>query len=344
MNYRNFQIYFYLLFLTGSVALTFVLFWPYLTLLAFGGVLAIISHPVYRFLLKIFRIESVAALLTVLLMLTIVILPLTYFLIALSGELVSLIPSLKSLVGTISLTNFLRERLPVSLQAQVPVLANELLQLARTVAQSVSDNIFSIFSNLLAVLFGFFVVIISAYYLLKDGGRLRKTLLEISPLGNEYDQLVVERLITAVRAVMGGVLIIAIIKGLIGGVLFYFFSIPTPIFWGALTGVSTFIPIIGKSIVTIPLLLYLLVQGQYVTAIIFAVIAITTISMVDNVLQPKLVQSKTNIHPLLILLSVVGGLQLYGFAGFILGPLTLAVTMALLDIYKKEIKKIMKIV
>jgi len=90
--------------------------------------------------------------------------------------------------------------------------------------------------------------------------------------------------------------------------------------------------------VTVPAIIYLLLIGKIGSAIGLSIVSFGIIGTIDNFLQPKLVEQKTNIHPLLILLSILGGLQFYGFAGFILGPLTLAVTMALIDIYKKEFR------
>lgn len=339
MSYRKFQIYFYLVIFAISLALTVSLFWSYLTLLAFGGVLAIISRPLYRFFLRVFRRESIAAFLTVLLMLIVVIVPLAYFLIALSTDLLAILPDLKSFIGRASITEFLQQRLPSAWQAQVPALLNEAVQLARTTAQGLSDNVFGLFTNIAGMLFGFLVVFMATYYLLKDAVHIKNFLFEISPLGDEYDKLILHRIIVAVRAVMGGVLIIAVIKGVVSGAVFYLFGIPTPMLWGALTGIVSFVPIVGSAIVIIPMLFFLLLQGQFVTALIFALVMVVSVGLVDNVLQPKLVESKTKIHPLFILLSVLGGLELYGFAGFILGPLTLAVTVALIEIYKKEIKK-----
>ncbi|MEA3249723.1 MAG: AI-2E family transporter, partial [Patescibacteria group bacterium] len=163
-------------------------------------------------------------------------------------------------------------------------------------------------------------------------------LLAMSPLADEYDELVFNKLSIAVRAVMGGVLIMGIIKGILAGVFFWVFGVPAPLFWGLLTGIASFIPIVGSALVTVPAVIYLILTGHLLAAVGLLAVSVAIIGTVDNFLQPKLVESKTKIHPLLILLSILGGLKFFGFAGFILGPLTLAVTLALVDIYEKEFK------
>jgi len=338
MSYRRFQIYFFLGTLAVSLVLTVLVFRPYLTLLAFGGVLAIIAQPLYRYLRKLFRAEMPAAFLTVLFIAVAVLFPLAFFLAALTGELIGVFGDIRAWYETASLSSYLATVLPESMHNQIPALMNQILGFAGRVAQSLSSNIIGLFSNAFSVLFGFMVVLISVYYLLKDGAKVKRRLLAMSPLADEYDELVFHRLSVAVRAVMGGVFIMGIVKGILAGFFFWIFGVPAPLFWGLMTGIASFLPIVGSAIVTVPAILYLLATGHFLSAIGLAAVSVAIIGTVDNFLQPKLVESRTKIHPLLILLSILGGLEFFGFAGFILGPLTLSVTLTLLDIYEKEFK------
>lgn len=336
MSHQKAQTYFFIFCLVATSVVTLGLFWPYLTLIALGGVLAVISAPLYKLIVKGLKSEGLAAFLTVFIAFLILVVPLFYFLTFFSIELVEILPKLKNILDKTVVINILRDRLPDSANAQIPAITDSIFNFVRTGIQEFSKNIFGFFSDIVRVLFGFFVVLISAYYFLKDGQKLRNEILAISPLGDEYNHLIINRIVIAVRAVMGGVLIIGILKGIIASIFFALFGIPAPLFWGVMTGVASFVPIIGSSLVTVPAFAYLAYQGRYGTAFLFLAVAVGIIGSVDNFLQPKIVQSKIDIHPLLILLSIIGGLQFYGFSGFIIGPLTLAVTMALIDIYKKN--------
>lgn len=338
MSQRRFQIFFFMAALALSLILTLLVFRSYLTLLAFGGVLAIITHPLYRYLRKIFKSEISAAFLSVLFIAIAVLFPLAFFLAALTGELIGVFGDIRTWFATASLSTYLTNVLPESMHGQIPVMMNQFLGFAGKVAESLSSNIISLFSNAFSVLFGFLVVLISVYYLLKDGHKVKQKLLAMSPLADEYDELVFHKLSVAVRAVMGGVLIMGIIKGILAGFFFWIFGVPAPLFWGLLTGIASFIPIVGSAIITVPAIIYLFLTGHLLAAIGLLAVSVAIIGTVDNFLQPKLVESKTKIHPLLILLSILGGLEFFGFAGFILGPLTLSVTLALFDIYEKEFK------
>jgi predicted PurR-regulated permease PerM len=339
MSYKRFQIFFFLAALVLSLGLTLMVFRPYLTLLAFGGVLAIITAPLFRYLKKMFKSEISAAFLSVLFIAIAVLFPLVFFLAALTGELIGVFGDLRTWFASASLTSVLTTALPESMHSQIPEVMNQILSFAGKAAESLSSNIIGLFSNAFSVLFSFLVVLISVYYLLKDGQKVKKKLLAMSPLADEYDELVFYKLSVAVRAVMGGVLIMGIIKGILAGFFFWIFGVPAPLFWGLLTGMASFVPVVGSAIITVPAVIYLLLSGHMLAAIGLMAVSVAIIGTVDNFLQPKLVESKTKIHPLLILLSILGGLKFFGFAGFILGPLTLSVTLALFDIYEKEFKQ-----
>ncbi len=315
------------------------MFRSYLTLLAFGGVLAIVSRPLFKYLFRYLKSDTAAAFLTVVVVSMTIILPTIYFFAALSAELVGLFGNVKGYFDLATLEQLLRRMLPPNMQDQIPAVINEALGLLRTVAGKLSSNLIALFSNLFGVLISFIIILIMVYYLLKDGTKIKNELLMLSPLGDEYDELVFQKVVVAVRAVMNGVLVVGLIKGILAGMAFWVFGVPAPLFWGTMTGMASFLPIFGSGLITIPIVAYLLFTGHLGAAIALTAVSITIIGTIDNLLQPKLVESKTKIHPLLILLSILGGFQFYGFSGFILGPLTLAVTMALIDIYKKEFKE-----
>lgn len=341
MSYRNFQVYFFIFVLGVSTALTLYLFHSYLTLLAFGGVLAIVSRPLYRYLLKNLKYETAAAFLTVLCVAITVVLPTAYFIASLAYELSGIFNNVRGSFDLNKLTGFVERILPVGLHSQVPAVMEEIGTVARGLAGYLSKNVVALFSDVLHIVVGFLVILVSAYYILKDGTRIKRELIQLSPLHDANDEEIFQKVIVTVGAVMGGIIVVGIIKGVLASLFFVLFRVPTPLFWGLLTGVASFVPILGSSLVTVPVVAYLLITGQYAAAIGVGIVSVAIIGLVDNLLQPKLVQSKTSIHPLLILLSILGGLRVYGFAGFILGPLTLAVTMSLISIYKKEFGKFM---
>lgn len=343
MSYRRFQIYFFIAIIALSAVLTLMVFRPYLTMLAFGGIIAIVTRPFYMSLLRWAKSETAAAFLTVLGIAILVLIPSALFFALLSGELVGLFGDLRDYFGDNSITQILQRWLPVAVHDQIPTLMDESLRLVHAAADAMSKNLLDFFSNVVGMFFGFAVVLICAYYLLKDGHKVKKELLALSPLGDQHDEHVFQKIVLTIRTVMAGFLVVGLVKGVLAGIFYWVFGVPAPLFWGTMTGFASFIPVLGSSLVSVPAIGYLYLTGHYGAGTGLLVVSVILIGTVDNLIQPKLVESRTKIHPLLVLLSILGGLQFYGFAGFILGPLTLSVTMALVDIYKKEFRQVVEV-
>ena len=135
-----------------------------------------------------------------------------------------------------------------------------------------------------------------------------------------------------------GQFVIAIIKGIIGSVTFLVLGLPASVFWGAMIALTNFIPGIGTALVTVPFTIYLFAIGHFWRGMILAVVAMLVIGLVDNFLTPQVMKSRIRIHPMLILLAMLGGISLFGAMGLFFGPIALSITMALIDIYKKEFR------
>lgn len=342
MAYRRFQTYFFIAVLTASLILTLWVFGPYLRMLAFGGVLAVACQPLYRRLLKFFKSETVAAGLSVLGIGAVVLVPLVAFVTTLYFEAVDVLTAASSELSQGLSPELLNKYLPDNLVPSLMNFLSDSQSVVKAVAGYLSDNLPGLFSNVMAAALGFFIILFSTYYLLKDGARLRTAVIALSPLGKDDDETVINRVMTTVRAVINGVVIVGLIKATLAAMFFWIFGVPQPFFWGAIAGLASIIPMVGTSLVTVPAAIYLFLTGHVPAAIGLAAVAVGIIGTIDNVLTPKLVESKANIHPLLVLLSVLGGFRFFGFAGFVLGPLTLAVTLALIDIYKKEFREIVE--
>jgi len=339
MNYRKFQIVFFLVIMLSSLILTLLVFRSYLVLLAFGGVLAILFRPLFRFIHRFLKSDGLSAFLTVIAMAVAVLLPLTFFFLALYGELVGAVSSAKGYLNTAWVMQFLQQHLPPSVYSQVPPIMDPASKIVGQIGSTISSGLISFFSDLAGAIIGTIVIMIVVYYLLKDGDKMKRKLIHLSPLDDGNDELVLKKVIVAVRAVMGGILVVGALKAVVAGISLAATGVPAPIFWGSMTGLASMLPIFGTAIILVPAVAYLLLTGHIAAGIVLAVIAVGVVNPIDNILQPILVQSQTNIHPLLILMSILGGLKFYGFSGFILGPLTLAVTMALLDIYERDFRK-----
>ena len=342
MTYHRLQVYFFLAIFILALVLSFFIFRPYLGLMVFAAILAVLMQPVYRKLLKYFRSPGLASFSTVFLTLMLVLVPLMFVVGSLATEAVLLYNRVRGRVSfddvAATMARLVGPDQAGKVAAEASRAVNDLASYVQPFIGGLTSNIFALFSNTLFFVLGFFIVLLGLYYLLKDGPALKKELLDLSPLSAEDDTVIFDRIIDAIKAVAFGQFVIAIIKGAVGGLAFLLLGLPTPIFWGTMIALTNFVPGVGTALVTVPFTIYLFAVGRFWSALILAIVSLLVIGLVDNFLTPQVMRSRLKIHPMLVLLSILGGLSLFGAIGVFFGPITLSVTLALIGIYKKEFR------
>ena len=179
-----------------------------------------------------------------------------------------------------------------------------------------------------------FFVIFTMYYLFRDGERLRAAAYEMVPLSGNQAREIFDRTGEVISASVYGVLVIAVIQGVLGGLAFWVLGLPSPLLWGVVMIFLSMIPMLGAFLVWVPAAVYLGLTGHWGKALALALWGGLIIGSVDNFLRPKLVGERTRLHELLIFFSVLGGLQVFGVLGIVLGPVIVAITIALLDVLR----------
>ncbi len=343
MNYRRLQVYFFLTVFTLSIVTSFLIFRPYLGLMVFAGVLAVLMLPVYRKLKGYYRGNAtLAALSAVFLTLVLILLPMAFIAGTLVTEAVQLFNSVRGQVdfGNVadSLSKILGPEQAQAVAAEATRRVRDVASYAQPFVSGLTSNIVAVFSNTFSFVLGFFIMLMGMYYLLKDGPALKQHLLDLSPLTDEDDTTIFDRIIDAIRAVAYGQFVVSILKGIVGGVAFLTLGLPAPVFWGTMIALTNFIPAIGTALVTVPFIVYLFATGELARGIILSAISMLVIGLVDNFLTPQMMKSRIKIHPMMILLALLGGISFFGPMGIFFGPIALSVTMAMVDIYKKEFR------
>ncbi len=342
MNNKKIQIYFLLILLVGSTILAFFVFRPFLYALILAAIFAIVFSPFHKKVLAYFGNREVLAALCTTIIILIVILAIIIFLgIQIFQEANKLYSSLTDSNKNGIIFNTY-EGLNLKLQEFFPTMPKVFINIEQYITQSLTSilkHTDTVFFNLTKFLSNSFVFIISLYYLLKDGPKIKKTIINISPLADTEDEAIFKKLETAVNSVMRGNLTIAIIQGILATGGFIFFGIPNFMLWGTATVVVALIPGIGTAIVIVPAVLFLFLTGKTLFAFGLLLWGVLIVGLIDNLLRPKLIGQGMHMHPLIIFLSVFGGLIFFGPMGFILGPLALSLFLAFLDISLSMIKE-----
>ena len=177
------------------------------------------------------------------------------------------------------------------------------------------------------------------YYLFKDGENLVAKFKGIIPLSEIQTNNILSRMKEVSQATIYGGLVISLLQGFLGCLAFFIVGISSPVFWGALMALLSFFPLIGAWLVFLPAVVVLLFQGAIGKGIFLLIWGFGVVSMADNFLRPYLVSGRTQIHPLLLFFSILGGLQVFGFIGIILGPMLVSVFVVFINIMQNHIRQ-----
>ena len=224
-----------------------------------------------------------------------------------------------ALLDRIGLTNLdaVRHMLDSSFRASFRTFAGQALQIGQ-----------GAFSFLVAL----GVMLYLTYFLLRDGERLAQRVSQAAPLHKQTRQALINQFVVVVRATIKGSIVVAIVQGVIGGLVFWALGISGALLWGVLMAFFSLLPAIGTGLIWVPVALYLVASGAFVQAAILTFCGVFIIGMVDNLLRPILVGRDTRIPDYVVLISTLGGIELFGFSGLIVGPIIAALFISVWNI------------
>ena len=188
------------------------------------------------------------------------------------------------------------------------------------------------------LLVGLTILLVSLYFFLCDGPSMVRTLMDLSPLDNRYEEELLAEFDRTSRAIVLATVLSAVAQGLTAGIAYYFLGAPSVFLLTALTIVCALIPFVGTAIVWVPVATYMaLYQDKMPNAIILAVYALLIVGTIDNLIKMLILHGQSQLHPLLALLSVLGGLQALGPIGILIGPLAVTLLQTTLSILRREL-------
>jgi predicted PurR-regulated permease PerM len=181
-----------------------------------------------------------------------------------------------------------------------------------------------------------FVMLYALFYFLRAGSGLADNVLACVPMSAHDKALLVERVRSVVRATVKGTFVIGIVQGGLAGLAFFVVGLEGAILWGTIMAVLSIIPGVGAALVWIPAMIYLLATGQVWQGVVLGVWCAVVVGTADNFLRPQLVGRDTQMPDLLVLLSTLGGLALFGIVGIILGPMLATIFIAVWGLYRES--------
>lgn len=333
MNYQKSELYFIFALLAGVGVLTFLIFEPFLYALILAVIFATVFEPVHKRVLAVARNRSgLAAFITTISILVVIVVPVTFLGIQIFKESVQLYASLVNNGGTAGISHEV-EGVAQSWGIFLPAGSFDLGQYLQQGLSWLIQHIGTVFSNATKIMAGIFVLLIALFHLFKDGDKLKRSIIALSPLHDVHDQTIIRKLELAVNSVVRGSIFVGLIQGVLTAIGLVLFGVPNAVLWGSVAAITALIPGFGTSLVIIPAVIFLVITSSVASALGLLAWGVAAVGLIDNVLGPKLVGRGTKLHPFLILLSILGGISLFGPLGFLFGPLSVSLFVASLEIY-----------
>lgn len=335
---KRLQIASFLIILLVMAGLVFTVVQPFLNILVLGFILAVLFYPISEWFAQKLNSHGLGALVTILIMLLIILVPVGLLSQVIFSEVTSLYDGFRHGQFVLDRSQLV-SGLPEQVQHFVTTASEDLNNLLSRLTVNAFQTFSSIISNLASFFLSFFLTMLAAYYFMKDGRHFKEVLIDLSPIDNRQERILFVKIANAVNGVVKGQFLVAIIQGLVATMGYVIFAVPNAFLWGFFTMLAALVPTVGTSLALVPAVVYLLITGQTGQAIGLLIWGAVAVGLIDNLIGPKVLGRSTRVHPLLMLIAVLGGVSVFGFLGFLLGPILMAIFVAMVDMYRKEFQE-----
>lgn len=342
----------FLVLLLLSALLLGRLFWTYVSAIFLALLLASVFYPLYLWVKKrvLPSLETLSALFVILVIFLVLVVPSVWFVGTLSNEAIDFYNRTRNTVSLKELQQALESDSPWALRvrklgalAGLEFTPEKVSEMATFVGRSVGLFLYRqvtvAASNAVGFLVHFFLMMLTVFFLLRDGGKLKEYLIQLLPVPRPQIEKVAGKFREMARAIILGNGLSGIVQGILGGLGFYFFGLKAPFLWGTVIAFLGFLPLIGTSLAYVPAAAILLLQGHQGLAIGFLVYNVVYSTAIDYFIKPRVIGQGMQMNSLLVFFGIIGGLKLFGAMGLVYGPLIITVFLTLAEIYRLEYKE-----
>jgi len=331
---------------------------PFLFSLFWAGIFSLVLYPIYERLTKLLRNKSaISSLLMTLITFCIFVIPLFLITSSLAIEMIDIYKTVQSKGEFEKLTDLLNKLNEFStLKAIIPSSIIQFLEKSFNISninlhaialKSIGSSskyllnlIQNLAGNLTSFLFNFVIMIFALFFFFRDGKKIYREFLYLIPMDESQKDKISKIFSDTIDGVILGSVVIAILQGLLIGLMFWILGISYPMLSGALSFLLSFLPAVGAAIVWFPVGIYLLLTGSIIKGIILLLFGFLILSTIDNIIRPLIIGGKVKLPTLFLFLSIIGGIHVFGFSGIVLGPVIVAVFISFIEIYKQTYKEL----
>jgi predicted PurR-regulated permease PerM len=336
--------YSFLLLLIMVSVLFFYLLKPFFAPVFWACAVSLLFYPVQELLRRRWgNRPNLIALSTLLLCVIVVVIPALLILSSFVEEGTNVYDRIQS--GEINLNDYLErvrtalpavQRLMDWLELDPAALEERATSGALAASGFAARNVFSLGQTTFQFILSLGLMLYMTFFLLRDGPHLVDLIARALPLGDERERLLFKKFAEVTRATVKGNLVVAVVQGALGGVIFWILDIPGPILWAVAMAIVSLIPAVGAGLIWLPFSIYLFITGQFGSGLALVIYGLVVIGLADNILRPLLVGRDTKLPDWLVLLSTLGGISMFGINGFVIGPLVAALFIVFWQIFSRD--------
>lgn len=310
----------------------------FLVPLTWAAILTIFFFPVHRYFLGKVESANLASLFSVTAVAVLLIAPLAWIVPAFVSEAASVIGRFRAEELLPQATAWI-ERQFVELPLPLGTFEDMVNKVGQEIGGVLAAQSARLAGNVAVFLFHVVVLLLTMFYLFRDGPKLVNFLKDISPLGGDYSERMRREVSDLISVTLSSGFVVSAVQGLLGGLVFWFLGIPSPLFWSVIIAFLAFLPIVGPWLVWIPAAVGLVISGDVANGMALAALGFVLISGADNVLRPMLIAGRSQLNGLLVFIGVLGGISAFGLLGFVLGPLVMATAVGMLKGYQESVRE-----
>jgi len=328
--------------LLAIISIVFVfLIRPFFFPIFWAAIIASLFYPVHRAILDKLKRANLSSILTLLIALLVIIIPLSLISSLIVREAFDLYTAIRDNQSSINNTiqnvvSWLRDNpLTQKLDIDPALITERVSQLVAFISNFIFNALKSLTQSSLEFIVLFVIMLYTLFFFLRDGEKMLKKAMHLCPLGDKQEIKLYEKFTATAKATLKGTLIIALIQGALGSIMFLLLGIQGALIWGIIMALFSVIPGFGSYVVWLPAAIIMFILGNVWQGVVIILFGALVISTVDNFLRPFLVSKGAQMHPLIILFSTLGGIIMFGISGFILGPIIAAFLLSLWEMYEQ---------
>jgi predicted PurR-regulated permease PerM len=320
----------------GVFYLCYLLVLPFVPALTWAVAIAVIAHPLHEWVLRRFRSRSIVAALVVVILTASVLVPAVFVAQRVTNDAADTAEKLKSgLEGGKWRQLIERNELAATLARWIEREVDIRAQIERF-TEDILGGAKKLISGSVYFVTGLLITLFLLFYFFRDKEKIVAALHRAVPLSPRETDRLFRKVQDTIYAIVYGTVLVALVQGALGGIMFWILGLPSPLLWGTAMALLAILPVLGAALIWVPAAIFLLVEGSWEKALILTAWGGIVVAFIDNLLYPVFVKGRLRLHTVPVFISIIGGLVAFGGAGVVLGPVVLAIAVALTDVWRQR--------